>query len=111
MGFTELQQSAAQGSDQGHKGGVVIIDTPKDHGLTNLFYSICLRSHDAFLEHAQTIEHDQEEDLEGITQNKLKPSASRRRARNYTMVDWVISQEPDVLGVGRVEQTLKPRHN
>src|SRR5690606_40549213 len=50
--------------------GVVILSAPKDQGLTTLFYAV-LRSHDAFLQHIQTIERDPDQDLEGITQNKL----------------------------------------
>ncbi|HZK79869.1 MAG TPA: ATPase, T2SS/T4P/T4SS family [Humisphaera sp.] len=98
MGFTESQRTAVQTLVK-DKGGLVILSTPKGHGLTSLFYSI-LRSHDAFLEHAHTVEHDQEEDLEGITQNKLPPAASASEEAHQ--VDWVISQEPDVLGVSNV---------
>lgn len=82
------------------KHGVVLVSAPKGHGLTSLFYTI-LRSHDAFLEHAQTIERDQEQDIEGITQNSLAPNAAA--GEELKMVDWIISQEPHVLGMSKVE--------
>ncbi|HWE03432.1 MAG TPA: ATPase, T2SS/T4P/T4SS family [Tepidisphaeraceae bacterium] len=106
LGFTELQRTAVQEMVK-NPGGLVILSAPKGHGLTSLFYSI-LRSHDAFLEHAHTVEHDQEEDLEGITQNKLASSASA--AEEAHQVDWVISQEPDVLGVSNVAGAQTAAH-
>jgi general secretion pathway protein E len=69
-------------------------------GLTNLSYSV-LRSHDAFLEHIQTIERDPEEDLEGITQTKL--AANAPAAEEYKQVDWVISQDPTAIFVNKLE--------
>ena len=82
------------------KGGLILLSAPKGHGLTSLFYTI-LRAHDVFLEHAQTIERDQEQDVEGITQNKLSPAPAA--GEEFKMVDWVISQEPDVLGLSKVD--------
>ena len=99
MGFTDVQQALMTDLVQ-QKGGLVLLSAPKGHGLTTLLYSV-LRSHDAFMEHAQTVEHDAEQDLEGITQNKVPPNASG--ADILQQVDWVISQEPDVLGVSKVD--------
>src|SRR5690606_5276320 len=52
---------------------------------------------DAFLQHIQTIERDPDQDLEGITQNKLgnnpQPGEEAKQA------NWLISQEPEVLGI------------
>ena len=43
---------------------------PKGQGLTTLEYAV-LRSHDAFLNHIQSIEREPESDVEGVTQAKL----------------------------------------
>jgi type II secretory ATPase GspE/PulE/Tfp pilus assembly ATPase PilB-like protein len=69
-------------------------------GLTSLLYGV-LRGHDAFLQHIQTIERDPEEDLEGITQTKL--AANAPPGEEAKSVDWVISQEPDVILLNVVE--------
>ena len=44
---------------------------------------------------AITIERNSEQDLEGITQTKL--AANANAADEIKQVDWVVSQQPDVL--------------
>jgi len=100
LGLSDGQFERLNGLIKEDKGGLIILSAPKGHGLTSLFYTI-MRSHDLFLEHAQTIERDQEQDIEGITQNKLPPNPAP--GEEFKMVDWVISQEPDVLGISKVE--------
>jgi type II secretory ATPase GspE/PulE/Tfp pilus assembly ATPase PilB-like protein len=80
--------------------GVVLLTTPKGMGLTSLCYGV-LRGHDAFLKHLQTIERDPEEDIEGITQNKLPNNAPA--GEEFKQVDWVISQEPDAIFINKIE--------
>src|SRR3954468_9748878 len=83
-----------------HEGsGIVLVSTPKGHGLTTLLYAI-LRAHDAFLQHIHTIEGDQAADLEGITQNKI--SANAGPGEEAKQVSWVMSQEPDVIMISSV---------
>lgn len=79
--------------------GIVLIGTPRAQGLTTLLYSI-LRTHDAFLNHIQTIERGQREDLEGITQTPLPPTATA--ADEMKQVEWVCSQQPDTVMVDEV---------
>jgi type II secretory ATPase GspE/PulE/Tfp pilus assembly ATPase PilB-like protein len=99
LGFTEAQLlTIKKGIDENQ--GVALLSTPKRMGLTSLMYGI-IRGHDAFLKHIQTVERDPEEDLEGITQNKLPANAPA--ADEYKMVDWVISQEPDSILLNKVE--------
>jgi type II secretory ATPase GspE/PulE/Tfp pilus assembly ATPase PilB-like protein len=69
-------------------------------GLTSLLYGV-LRGHDAFLQHIQTVERDPEEDIEGITQNKLAGNAPP--GEESKTVDWVISQEPDAILLNKIE--------
>ena len=80
-------------------GGVVVFATPKGQGLTSLEYAV-LRRHDAFLTHILSIERDPEDDLEGITQNRLPMGASPNE--ELEKVKWVVSQEPDALLVSPV---------
>ncbi|WP_428938799.1 ATPase, T2SS/T4P/T4SS family [Fontivita pretiosa] len=99
LGFTDeqlaiLEETVAEGD------GIVLLAAPKGHGLTTLNYAV-LRRHDAFLSHIQTIEREPSADLEGITQNALSPNAPP--AEEAKLVNWVTSQEPDVLLVDRVE--------
>jgi type II secretory ATPase GspE/PulE/Tfp pilus assembly ATPase PilB-like protein len=101
LGFNERQLQIIMESVRENKG-LVILSTPKTMGLTSLMYGM-LRGHDAFLQHIQTIERDPEQELEGITQNKLPPNASP--ADEYKMVDWIISQEPDVILAAKVEDS------
>ena len=69
-------------------------------GLTSLLYGV-IRGHDAFLEHIQSVERDPEQDLEGITQNKLAGNASGDE--EFKMTDWVISQEPNAILLNKLE--------
>ncbi len=80
--------------------GVVLLTAPDGQGLTNLCYAI-LRKHDAFLSHIQTLERDQQTDLEGIRHNALPASAPA--AEESKQIDWLISQEPDVIYIDRIE--------
>ena len=83
-----------------HEGsGVVLVSSPKGHGLTTMLYAI-LRAHDAFLQHIHTIEGDQAADLEGITQNKIPSSPAP--GEEAKQVGWVMSQEPDVIMISNV---------
>jgi general secretion pathway protein E len=75
-------------------GGIVLLAAPKGQGLTSMEYAV-LRRHDAFLTHIHSIERDPDDDLEGITQNKLPHSASPND--EFEKVKWVVSQEPDAL--------------
>jgi general secretion pathway protein E len=81
-------------------GGVVLLSAPKGTGLTSLSYAM-LRAHDAFLEHIMTLERDQEQDLEGITQNKLASNATA--VEESKQASWLTSQQPDVLLVSKPE--------
>jgi type II secretory ATPase GspE/PulE/Tfp pilus assembly ATPase PilB-like protein len=99
LGFNDqqlqtLKHSIAEG------GGLVLLATPKSQGLTSLIYAV-LRGHDAFLTHIQTIERNVEDDLEGVTQNKLASNATG--AEEHKQVGWVISQEADVLAIAEVQ--------
>lgn len=80
--------------------GVVILTAPDQQGLTNLCYAV-LKRHDAFLLNIQTLERDPAVDLEGITQNKIAPNAPA--ADESKQVSWMISQEPDVILIDRID--------
>jgi type II secretory ATPase GspE/PulE/Tfp pilus assembly ATPase PilB-like protein len=99
LGFNKAQLERVKETIRQSKG-VVLITAPKGMGLTSLQYGI-LRGHDAFIKHIQTIERDPEEDLEGITQNKL--AASAKPEEEYKAIDWAISQDPDVILINKLE--------
>jgi type II secretory ATPase GspE/PulE/Tfp pilus assembly ATPase PilB-like protein len=80
--------------------GIVILSAPKDQGLRSLLYSV-MRKHDAFLTHIVTLEHNQQQDLEGITQTPLAPGASP--AEEAKQADWLVSQEPHVFVIDEVQ--------
>ena len=101
LGFQEKQLATIKESIA-ENAGVVLLSAPKGMGLTSLLIGV-LRGHDAFLQHIQTIERDSEEDLEGITQNKLDSNATG--ADEFKMVGWVISQEPDVILINKIEDS------
>jgi len=82
--------------------GIVLVSAPKGAGLTSLMYAI-LRGHDAFLTHIHTIEREARADLEGITQNKLAPTATG--AEEAKLVSWVIDQEPDTIAMTSLEDS------
>jgi type II secretory ATPase GspE/PulE/Tfp pilus assembly ATPase PilB-like protein len=83
-------------------GGVTLLTTPKGQGLTSLSYAM-LRAHDAFLQNIVTIERDQEQDLEGITQNKLERGATP--AEEAKLASWIVSQQPDVALLSKPESS------
>ncbi len=86
----------------GQPGGIVLLAAPKDQGLTSLLYAV-IRRHDAFLSHIITLERDPQDDLEGITQNRLPASA--RPQEELEKMQWIISQEPDVVLVNGLENS------
>jgi len=98
LGFSEDQLASIKGLLEG--GGLVLLGAPRGQGLTSLCYAM-LRAHDAFLFHVHTVERGPEFDLEGVTQNALPTNASP--AEEAKQVNWVVSQEPDVLLVTSVE--------
>ncbi len=89
--FQELIQST---------DGIVLVSAPKGSGLTSMNYAI-LRAHDAFLTHIHTVERAPDEDIEGITQNPISANASPEE--EIQKVDWIISQEPDIVMLTSVE--------
>jgi len=74
--------------------GIVLVAVPKGQGLTTVLYAI-LRAHDAFLTHIQTLERNQEADLEGITQTKVAAAATPEEENKQ--VEWMVSQQPDTV--------------
>ncbi len=105
IGFTSEQLATVQGVMM-ERGGIVLVTAPKQQGLTTLLYCI-MRKHDAFMNHIQTIEHSSREDLEGITQNNL--AASVTPADELKQVEWVCSQEPDLLMVDEIANPASAR--
>lgn len=81
-------------------GGVVLLTATEGQGLTNLCYAV-LRKHDAFLSHIQTLERDQQSDIEGIRHNTL--AASAPAGEEQKQAEWLISQEPDVIYIDRID--------
>ncbi len=81
-------------------GGVVLLTAPEGQGLTNLCYAI-LRKHDAFLTQILTLERDQRADLEGIRHNVLPASAPP--ADESKQIEWMVSQEPDIIYIDRID--------
>jgi len=99
IGLHESQLKALQATIQ-DGGGVVLLAAPKGQGLTSLAYAV-IRAHDAFVYHIHTVERAPEMDLEGITQNALPANAAP--ADEAKQVNWIISQEPDVVMVTLLE--------
>jgi len=99
LGFSDDQLDSVRNL-MNETGGLVLVAAPPGNGLTTLCYAI-VRSHDAFMFHVHTVERAPELDLEGITQNKLPANATA--GDEASQIDWVISQEPDVLMVTLVE--------
>jgi type II secretory ATPase GspE/PulE/Tfp pilus assembly ATPase PilB-like protein len=80
--------------------GIVLLSAPRGAGLTSLSYGV-LKGHDAFLQHVMTVERDAEQDLEGITQEKLPSGATG--SEEAKQVSWILSQQPDVMLVSKPE--------
>jgi type II secretory ATPase GspE/PulE/Tfp pilus assembly ATPase PilB-like protein len=100
MGFSEDQLATIRANKEG--GGLVLLGAPRGQGLTSLCYAM-VRDHDAFLFHVHTIERSPEFDMEGVTQNALAANASP--AEEAKLINWVVSQEPDVLMVSSLEES------
>ena len=86
--------------------GIVLVCAPRGQGLTSMLYAV-VRGHDAFLEHIQTIERSADQDVEGITQNKL--AANAPAAEEAKLVGWITSQEPDVVMINQIEDANSPK--
>jgi general secretion pathway protein E len=99
LGMTDAQLQLVE-EVIGDGQGIVLLAAPKTHGLTALMYAV-LRRHDAFLSHIQTVEREPQLDLEGITQNRLPAGAAA--TEEAKQVEWVCSQEPDVVMIDKIE--------
>lgn len=100
LGFSDDQLGVVDELVRGGDGGIVLLSAPKTQGLTTLLYAM-VRAHDAFLTNIATVEREKLLDLEGITQNILPGGAGP--ADELKQVEWVVSQEPDVIMVPGVE--------
>jgi type II secretory ATPase GspE/PulE/Tfp pilus assembly ATPase PilB-like protein len=96
LGMPEDQVAAVSATLK--DSGLVLLAAPRAHGLTALSYAV-LKAHDAFLEHLLTVERDQEQDLEGVTQQALAANAPPEEEAKQ--VSWIVSQQPDVLLVSK----------
>ena len=81
-------------------GGVVLLTAPDNQGQTNLAYAL-LKQHDAYLYNIQSLERDPPVELDSITQNKLANSAAS--SDESKQINWMISQQPDVTFLDRVD--------
>jgi len=99
MGLTERQFGFIK-ELVADKKGIVIVSAPKGQGMTSALYAI-LRSHDVFIEHIQTIERDPDDGVDGATLNRLAPTAPPEEEAKK--IEWIISQEPDVIAMAPVE--------
>jgi type II secretory ATPase GspE/PulE/Tfp pilus assembly ATPase PilB-like protein len=100
LGMLPDQLELLRASIKSKEPGIILLSAPKGQGLTSLSYAV-LRAHDAFLEHILSLERDQEQDLEGITQAPLAPGATP--ADEAKQAAWITSQQPDVLLVSKPE--------
>jgi type II secretory ATPase GspE/PulE/Tfp pilus assembly ATPase PilB-like protein len=105
LGFSPEQLETVKATIQDAQG-LVLITAPPGHGLTAMEYAI-LRAHDAFLQHILTIERNPEQEIEGVTQNTLPTSATPQEEAKQ--VNWVVSQEPDVVLMATVEDSNAAR--
>ncbi|MGF1632657.1 MAG: ATPase, T2SS/T4P/T4SS family [Phycisphaerae bacterium] len=101
LGLTRRQAEMLDRVLHDGSAGVVLAAAPKGHGLTSLLYALT-RKHDAFVEHIQTVEIDPPIELEGVTQNQLKPGAGP--AEVAKQLSWINDQQPDVLMCGKLEE-------
>lgn len=88
------------------KGGVVLVVSPADNGRTQTLYAL-LREHDAYIANVQTIEIDQQAEIEGVRHNKFVPTADG--AEFSTTVRSILRRDPDVVGIAEMpdEATAK----
>ena len=105
LGFTPDQLAAIRQSVQECRG-IVLLAAPRQQGLTTLLYSF-IRSHDAFVQHIQSIERVPREDLEGITLIKLGANAAA--TEEAKQVEWVASQVPEVILIDEVVNPASAR--
>jgi general secretion pathway protein E len=105
LGLDDKQLAQVRESIKENKG-IVLVAAPKEQGLTSMLYAL-LRGHDAFIQHIQTIERDAEQDLDGITQNRLTPTSTA--ADEEKAIAWAVSQEPNVLMVSSIESPKSAR--
>ncbi|HRJ49287.1 MAG TPA: ATPase, T2SS/T4P/T4SS family, partial [Phycisphaerales bacterium] len=81
------------------KKGTVLVATPPDGGRTTLLYTI-LKMHDAYTNNVQTVEIDQQDDLEGVRQNRWDPFAEGPEFS--TLVRSILRRDPDIVGVAEI---------
>lgn len=79
--------------------GVVLLTGPADNGRTTTFYA-CVRAHDAYTSNIQTVEIEQQLNLEGVRQNRFDPKQDG--AEFSTTVRSILRRDPDAVGVAEM---------
>ncbi|HEX8912418.1 MAG TPA: ATPase, T2SS/T4P/T4SS family, partial [Humisphaera sp.] len=99
LGFTPGQMDVVKEQLKA-PGGVCLLATPKGQGLTQLYFGM-MRGHDAFMQHIQAVEHDPQDDIEGVTVTKMPPTATPDEVAKK--IDWALSQQPVIMYVDKLE--------
>jgi len=73
--------------------GLILLSAPPGGGLTTTIYSFA-RSHDAFLQNIQTVEHEPELAINNITQHVFVPSEEKTFTSE---LQRVVRTDPDVI--------------
>ncbi len=92
LGFTEGQLEMVRQVIEADKGLVLVSALPGG-GLTTTLYAL-VRSHDAFLLNIQTLEYEQEMELENVTQRVYVPSEERPFSAE---LQRLVRADPDVV--------------
>ncbi|MEO0512191.1 MAG: ATPase, T2SS/T4P/T4SS family [Planctomycetota bacterium] len=98
LGLSEQQQEVVQGWTL-EGGGLVLLGTPPDNGLTTLM-NATLALHDAYTNVVQTVEIDPQGVIEGVRQTIWDPMAEG--PDHGTTVRSILRRDPDVLSVAEV---------
>lgn len=105
LGLLEPQAAELKSIIEEQKG-IVVMAGPAHMGRTTTLYSI-VRMHDVYTRNVQTIEIEQQDELEGVRQNKWDPQAEGPEFG--TLVRSILRRDPDVVALAEVpdEATAK----
>lgn len=93
LGFTDKQMEAVQ-QIMTAPHGIVLLTGPEASGISTTLYSFA-RSHDAFLQNIQTLEHAAKEiDVDNITQHVFTPAENKTFAAD---LQKIVRTGPDII--------------
>jgi type II secretory ATPase GspE/PulE/Tfp pilus assembly ATPase PilB-like protein len=101
LGVLDLQRQALEQALDGQDGGVVLVVSPPDHGLTTTLYTLTSR-HDPYTQNIMTLEEHVALELEGVTHGTIRTGPDAPPLAQQ--LNAILLREPKVMLISQVTE-------